>query len=124
MVVLINSMSVKPVQTLDGVTMRMVIGPDQGARHFNLRIFEVEPRASTPYHSHWWEHEVYILAGKGVVKDQTGEKLISSGDAILVQGGELHQFINTGTETLRFICVVPQEWLESISAQSDDESDG
>lgn len=117
-------MSVKPVQMLEGVTMRMVIGPDQGAPHFNLRVFEVEPGASTPYHSHWWEHEVYILAGEGVVKSQTGEKPIKPGDAILVPGGETHQFINTGTEILRFICLVPQEWLKSASGQSDLKSDG
>ena len=48
MIILVNSMSVKPVQMLEGVTMRMVIGPDQGAPHFNLRVFEVEPGASTP----------------------------------------------------------------------------
>ncbi|MGB3976612.1 MAG: cupin domain-containing protein [bacterium] len=124
MINLVNSMSVKPVKMLEGVTMRLVIGPDQGAPHFNLRIFEVQPEASTPFHSHWWEHEVFILAGNGVVRNQTEEKSIKPGDAILVPGGEIHQFINTGTEILRFICLVPQEWLKSVSDQKKLESDG
>jgi quercetin dioxygenase-like cupin family protein len=117
MVALVKSMKIKPQKMLEGVTMRMVIGPDNGARHFNMRIFEVEPGSSTPHHSHWWEHEVYVLSGKGIVRDHTGDKPIRPGDAVLVSGDENHQFVNTGSDTLRFMCLVPQEWLETVESQ-------
>lgn len=116
-----NMIEIEAKEMLDGVTMRMVIGPDEGAPHFNMRVFDVQPGASTPHHSHWWEHEVFIMAGSGIVRDQTGEKPISSGMALLVPGGETHQFVNTGDTVLRFMCLVPQEWLEKH--KKDTESD-
>jgi len=99
-------------EMLDGVTMRMVIGPDEGAPHFNMRIFDVQPGAMTPHHAHWWEHEVFVMAGSGIVRDESGDKPISAGMALLVPGSEKHQFVNTGDTVLRFMCLVPQEWLE------------
>ena len=108
----------KPV--LEGVKMRMVIGPDQGAPVFNMRVFDVQPGAATPFHSHWWEHEVFILEGSGDLK-LTGEKIpLAPGSAILVERNEQHQFVNTGPGILRFMCLVPQEWLESQAGDSKD----
>ena len=49
----------------DGVQMREMITAEDGAPNFTLRVFDVEASASTPYHSHAWEHEVYILQGTG-----------------------------------------------------------
>jgi len=103
---------IKPQPMMDGVTMRTVIGPDQGAPFFNMRIFELEPGAATPHHEHWWEHEVYIMDGLGIVKTGADETPIARGKAVFVPGGERHQFVNTGKTTLRFMCLVPQEWLE------------
>jgi quercetin dioxygenase-like cupin family protein len=97
---------------IEGVTMRMVIGPEQGAPFFNMRVFEVEPGHKTPHHSHWWEHEVFVLSGQGIVKTDLGDQPISHGSTVLVPGDEMHQFQNTGDEVLRFICLVPQEWLQ------------
>ncbi|MFN2289795.1 MAG: cupin domain-containing protein [Anaerolineae bacterium] len=97
----------------EGVTMRVAIGPDEGAPFFNMRIFEVEPGQATPHHGHWWEHEVFVLSGEGVVRTEQGDVPVSHGSTVFVPGGEIHQFRNTGTGILRFICVVPQEWLHS-----------
>ena len=101
---------------LDGVTMRVVIGPDEGAPHFNMRVFEVQPGYASPHHSHWWEHEVFVLSGQGVVRTGEGEIPISHGGTVFVPGGEMHQFRNTGEGVLRFICLVPQEWLGEVEA--------
>ena len=98
----------------DGVTMRVPIGPDDGAPIFNMRVFEVEPGHATPHHSHWWEHEVFVLSGQGLVLTDEGEKPVSHGTTVFVPGGEMHRFRNTGDEVLRFICLVPQEWLHGV----------
>jgi len=94
-----------------GVTMRVVIGPEQGAPFFNMRIFEVQPGHATPHHSHWWEHEVLVLSGHGFVKTEQGEVMVGHGSTVFVPGGEMHQFRNAADEVLRFVCLVPQEWL-------------
>jgi quercetin dioxygenase-like cupin family protein len=100
--------------TAPGVTMRVVIGPAQGAPFFNMRIFEVEPGYASPHHSHWWEHEVLVLAGQGALKTDEGDVPLAPGSAVFVPGGEMHQFRNAGDEVLRFACLVPQEWLHGV----------
>jgi quercetin dioxygenase-like cupin family protein len=99
---------------VEGVTMRVVIGPDDGAPVFTMRVFEVQPGHATPLHSHWWEHEVFVLSGRGVARSELGETAIGHGSTVFVPGGDLHQFRCTGDEVLRFICVVPQEWLHQV----------
>jgi quercetin dioxygenase-like cupin family protein len=98
----------------EGVTMRVVIGPDQGAPFFTMRVFEVQPGHSTPYHSHWWEHEVFVLSGQGLVKTDQGDRRVGHGSTVLVPGGEMHQFQNAGDDVLRFICLIPQDWLQGV----------
>jgi quercetin dioxygenase-like cupin family protein len=100
----------------EGVTMRVLIGPEEGAPVFNMRVFEVQPGYASPYHSHWWEHEVFVLSGKGVVKTAEGEVPVAHGSTVFVPGGEMHQFLNTGGDLLRFLCLVPQEWLQEVLA--------
>ncbi len=97
-----------------GVTMRVVIGPDEGAPTFTMRVFEVQPGSATPLHSHWWEHEVFVLSGKGLARRGADEVPIAHGSTVFVPGGELHQFKNAGDDVLRFICVIPQEWIEKV----------
>ena len=100
-------LDIKPTQELPGVTKRVVIGADDGAPNFCMRIFGVEPGSSTPSHSHAWEHEVFILSGQGVVMSEKGETKITSGSVVFVPPDEHHCFVNKGEETLRFICLIP-----------------
>ncbi|HEX7401841.1 MAG TPA: cupin domain-containing protein [candidate division Zixibacteria bacterium] len=92
-----------------GVTIRWLISEKDGAPNFAMRLFEVKPDGYTPYHNHPWEHEVFILEGKGslVLEDKTVP--LNKGDAVLVPGGENHQFKNASTEKLIFLCLVPNK---------------
>ena len=92
-----------------GVTMRMLIGPADGAPRFNMRMFDVAPGGHTPSHTHAWEHEVYVLSGQGRVHTPDGDVEIAAGRCLLVPPGERHQFVNTGGGVLRFLCLVPRE---------------
>jgi len=85
----------------------VVIGAEDGAPTFIMRVFEVKAGSSTPFHSHSWEHEAFVLSGKGMVKGREGEKLLGEGTAVFVAPNEEHCFINTGSAPLRFICVIP-----------------
>lgn len=90
-----------------GVKIRQVFIDDDGAHNFHMRVFEVEPEGHTPLHSHKWEHEVFILKGNGIVRSKGGHHEVKEGDAVFVQGNEIHQFQNLGKTSLEFICIVP-----------------
>jgi quercetin dioxygenase-like cupin family protein len=88
-------------------TIRWLISEKEGAPNFAMRLFELEPGGYTPYHNHAWEHEVFILDGAGEITTETGPQAVTRGDAVLVLPDEKHQFRNTGSQPLRFICLIP-----------------
>jgi quercetin dioxygenase-like cupin family protein len=100
---------------VDGVSVRWVINDSDGAPHFAMRIFDVQAGYSTPYHNHWWEHEVYVLDGEGIAVHDDGETAIAEGSVILVEGNEMHCFRNSGEGVLRFMCLIPFPWLEGMA---------
>jgi len=89
-----------------GVEMRPLITAREGAPHFAMRVFKLAPGGHTPYHSHAWEHEVYILEGTGVVRGAHGERTLRAGDSVFLAPNDEHQFRAGGTG-LQFICCVP-----------------
>jgi quercetin dioxygenase-like cupin family protein/uncharacterized protein YqgV (UPF0045/DUF77 family) len=97
----------EPVEGMPGVTIRWLwAGPD-GAPTFALRLFEMQPDAATPYHIHPHEHEVYILSGQARLRGDLQEHSLGPGDTALVLPNEPHQFVNIGTDMLRFLCAIP-----------------
>jgi quercetin dioxygenase-like cupin family protein len=90
-----------------GCSVRWLINETDGATNFAMRQFVVEPEGHTPRHSHPYEHEVYVLSGDGVVLEGDREHPIAAGDFIYVHPDEVHQFRNTGSAALTFLCMVP-----------------
>lgn len=91
-----------------GVDFRQLIADKAGPPNFYMRLFIVKPGGHTPRHSHAWEHEVFVVKGKGkIVLDGTEEKLVE-GDAVYVEPDELHQFVNTSKSNLKLICIIPK----------------
>ena len=104
-----TSISAKPVK-MDGVkdaTIRELITGTDGAPNFAMRLFEVAPGGHTPLHGHNYEHEVFILEGQGRLNGGDREKPLRKGDAVFVPANAAHQFENTGSEPLKFICLIP-----------------
>jgi quercetin dioxygenase-like cupin family protein len=94
-------------EEMPGVTLRLVISAEDGAPNFVMRVFEVEPGKSTPWHSHDWEHEVFVLAGQGEAVSSDGKTALKADDVVFVAPNEQHQFVNTGSDIFRFICCIP-----------------
>jgi quercetin dioxygenase-like cupin family protein len=96
-----------------GVTMRLMVGRDDGAPTFAMRLFEVAPGGHTPRPPHNYEHEVMILAGRGQVVSGTGGNTIrpvAAGDVVFMPANEEHQFRNVGEQPLQFLCMVPTQF--------------
>ncbi|MBN1310377.1 MAG: cupin domain-containing protein [Anaerolineae bacterium] len=90
-----------------GVGIRWVVGKKDGAPNFAMRVIEVQPGSNTPYHTHDFEHEVYVLEGTGVIRSPQGDQPVEPGTVVYVAPNEEHGFFNQGDGVLRFICVVP-----------------
>ncbi|HID92607.1 MAG TPA: cupin domain-containing protein [bacterium (Candidatus Stahlbacteria)] len=91
-----------------GVMMRWLVSRDDGAKKFVMRMFEIEEGGYTPLHMHNFEHEVFVVNGRGVLVSEGGrEQRFERGYVLFVPPNQLHQFRNTGEDILRFICVVP-----------------
>jgi quercetin dioxygenase-like cupin family protein len=93
-----------------GAAMRLLVGRADGAPTFAMRLFEIAPGGHTPRHAHNYEHEIYVVAGKGqVLGGRAGSTIrpITAGDIIFMPPNEEHQLRNTGDAPLQFICLVP-----------------
>ncbi len=91
---------------------QLVLSSSDGAPNFSFRVFTVEPGGHTPLHEHESEHLNYIIAGKGVLVDEEGNKReIAAGDFALVLPCEKHQYRNTSSSgDLVLICAVPSQY--------------
>ncbi len=89
------------------VKVRWLINKKDGAPTFAMRLFEIEPNGYTPLHQHDWEHEVFILEGNGITRNKEKEESLHPGDVLFINSMEWHQFINTGSKPLKFLCLIP-----------------
>ncbi|TFG37193.1 MAG: cupin domain-containing protein [Syntrophobacterales bacterium] len=104
-----NYEDVEAQEMMEGVRKRVVIGENEGAPNFIMRIFELDPGASSPFHTHSWEHEIFVLKGSAAVRDAADEETpIGEGDTVLIPPEEKHCLTNRGDDTFRFICLIPK----------------
>ena len=95
-----------------GCHVRWLIGKQDGAPTFAMRQFEVEPGGHSPRHSHPYEHEVFVLEGRGEVWENETPRPIQAGDIVFVRPDEIHQFRNTGQAPLKFLCLIPNSAMD------------
>jgi len=101
-----------PEKTFDtdaikGVEARVLIGKEDGAANFCMRLFAIEKGGFTPRHSHPWEHEIFVHRGHGQAFREGSWVDVESGSFVFVPGNQEHQFRNTGDCPLVFVCVIP-----------------
>lgn len=106
-----NYLEVEPTEYTDqakGVSIRVLIGEKEGAPNFIMRLFDLEPQGYTPRHAHFWEHEVFVLGGRGTVISKGEEHKLKQGDAVFIPAEEEHQFRSDPESGFRFLCVIPR----------------
>jgi len=92
-----------------GVAARVVIGKEDGAENFCMRVFEIAAGGNTPMHSHDWEHEMFYHSGKGEVYCSGKWYPVEAGRVALIPANEEHQIRNIGDEPLVLACLVPSK---------------
>lgn len=91
----------------ENVEMQVLISAEHGAPNFAMRVFKVGSNGHTPYHTHNWEHEAFILDGEGTITVEGKETKFKYGDAIFVPPNVEHQFKNSSKNDLFFLCLIP-----------------
>lgn len=88
---------------------KVLISPQEGWEGWVMRVFELGPGGHTPKHTHDWPHINWIVEGQGTLYLDGAEHAIAAGSYAFVPNNALHQFKNTGSSKLTFICIVPEE---------------
>jgi quercetin dioxygenase-like cupin family protein len=112
MVYIARSQDVKARLYHDGTSVRdaekrVLVGPDENAPNFSMRKFTIKKGGCSPYHTHPWEHEVYMLGGQGEIRFAGGSQAVEPGHFAFVPPNEEHQFVNSGDGVFEFLCIVP-----------------
>ncbi len=97
----------EPLKKKGRATVRWLLGEPEGAPNFEMRYFSLTGDIATEWHSHEWEHQVFVIEGKGKFRSVEEEVELEPGSAVLVAPGEEHHFICPGGR-FDFICVVPK----------------
>ena len=69
-----NYRKVRPAPVIEepGVSVRWLINEMSEVLNFALRLYEMEPGSATASYIRWWEHQLFVLSGKGGVTGQDG----------------------------------------------------
>jgi len=109
--------ALKAEEGADKLKVRWLITKDVGAENFAMRLFEMEPGGFSPLHRHPWEHEIFILEGKGLATDGKDGKEFKEGDFIFIPSDEVHQLRNASQTTVKFLCLIPYK-RSNVTAQN------
>ena len=92
--------------TKDGSEIRELLAHRNSCiRNQTLAEARLPAGASTTPHHHVRTEEIYyILSGRGRMRGGPNSAEVASGDAIAIPAGASHQLVNTGTDTLKFLC--------------------
>jgi quercetin dioxygenase-like cupin family protein len=92
------------------VRIQWLVSKETGP-NFALRRFILGPGGHTPFHTHAWEHEVYVLRGQGslVYGEDRQKNPIAPGNVSYVPACAVHQFRNEGDGDFEFLCIIPVE---------------
>ena len=70
-----------------------------------LKVIDIEPGSSTPFHTHPHAHDAVIVSGVGALQLDGREEALEPGDVLVVKPDEPHAIVNRGSEVLRFVCL-------------------
>jgi quercetin dioxygenase-like cupin family protein len=86
----------------------LITSRNDDAPNFSMRFFRINPGGYTNKHKHSFEHEVYVIKGRGIITID-GEKLeIEKDNCFIIHPYETHQLF-AEEDVLEFLCIVPNK---------------
>lgn len=107
-----SSAEIEPMSMPGGAKIRWLITHKDGAPNFSMRLISVNKGDSTPYHSHDYEHEIFVVSGKCKVTIGDNVREAVEGDFIFIPPNTNHGM--TATDDMRIICIVPIKAAKEI----------
>ncbi|MEM0133726.1 MAG: cupin domain-containing protein [Thermoplasmatales archaeon] len=96
---------IKELDLEGGGKIRWLITHRDGAKNFSMRLITVPKGQFTPNHSHDYEHEIFLLEGKGEAILDGKKFAVGRDDFLFIPGGVKHTI--SAKENMKMICVVP-----------------
>ncbi len=103
----VSDVPLEPVQ--EGIGIRWLVAKEDGAPNFAMRVIEIQAGTTFSPHQHPYEHEIYVLEGKGRLLDKDGVEVadLKPGVGLFMPPDEPHGYRSVGDITLKFICIIP-----------------
>lgn len=101
-----NIQAVQPFVTADGSEIRELLAHRNSCiRWQSLAEARLAPGQATTPHRHLRTEEIYyVLEGTGQMTIDAETRSVERGDAIAIPPGARHTIVNSGAETLKFLC--------------------
>lgn len=103
---ILNIEDAPPFITADGSEIRELLAHRNSCiRQQSLAEARLPPGGATTPHYHPQTEEIYyLLEGTARMRIAGEERDLRAGDAIAIPPGQVHQIVNTGAGTLKFLC--------------------
>lgn len=95
-----------------GASIRWLITHKDNAPNFSMRLINVPSGSNTPFHSHSYEHEIYVVDGEMEVTIGD-EKYHALTDNFVYVPPDIHHGMKAIRDT-KIICVVPIKAAKEI----------
>ena len=95
-----------------GERIQEILGVQAGSVYsHSIAEITIPPAGTAMPHFHKETEETYlILSGTATIQIQDEQLVLTAGEAVLIEPGEVHQIINNGEENLVFIAVCVPAW--------------
>lgn len=100
-----NSSDIEEMEMEGGARIRWLITHRDGAPNFSMRLISIPEGKNTPFHSHNYEHEIFIIEGKVKATIDDDEKEAKNGDYVFIPPNAYHGMV--AEMDTRLICIVP-----------------
>ncbi len=93
----VKSDEVEAAEPIENVSLKLLAGGEKTS----MQLFDIEPGASVPEHSHPHEQTGFVYEGELTFFAGGEEILVETGDSFSIPGGEPHSVTNEGDVPVR-----------------------
>ena len=108
---------VQPAEVAESEFARELVGDDYGGIPASVIFVDAEPGRGPRLHRHPYAELFFVVEGEATFSDGVEERVVRSGEMVIVSSDQSHAFVNSGTGRLRQIDVhlnarFATEWLD------------